>query len=195
MVASRQAVQRERSVVHRGEPGEREGATEVARHGEGGDGGVVLAHERDRAVQAEAVAGSDENEAITGRGGPRCDRAVFVAHDQLHLHFDGATSALDNAVDHGVTVVRRHEVGHRHRARRRLEDRHENQGVRFVMAGDLGHFALRSDQPASIARVAEQRREGGTGVDSGCAPPVDGPGEVDEGDRFRVPDDGVVLNP
>jgi hypothetical protein len=27
-----------------------------------------------------------------------------------------------------------------------------------------------------------------------CAPPVDGAGEVDEGDRIRVADDGVVLD-
>ena len=158
---------------------------------------VVLscADETDRAVQAQAVAAGDEDEAVTGSGGPGRDRAVLEAHDQLHLHLDGATSTLDDAVDRRVTVVRRHEVGHRHRSRRRLEDRLENQGLRFVAAGDLGHLALRGDQPPSVARVAEQRREGGAGVDSGRAPPVDGSGEVDEGDRFRVADDGVVLDP
>ena len=155
---------------------------------------MVLANETDGAVQAEAVAGGDEDEAVTGSGGPGRDRAVLVPHDQLHLHLDGATSALDDAVDHRVTVVRRHEVAHRHRARRRLEDRLENHGLRFVLAGDLGHLALRGDQPPSVARVAEQCREDGTGVDPRRAPPVDGSGEVDEGDGFRVADDGVVLD-
>ena len=51
-------------------------------------------------MQAEAVPGGDQDEAITGRGGPGGDRTVLVAHDQLHLHFDGATTALDDAVDH-----------------------------------------------------------------------------------------------
>ena len=173
VVAGCEAVEGERGVGLRGEPGEREGAADVARHGEGGNGGVVLANETDGAVQAEAVAGGDEDEAVTGRGGPGRDRAVLVTHDQLHLHLDGATTTLDDAVDHRVAVVRRHEVAHRHRACRRLEDRLENQGLRFVMAGDLGYLALRSDQPPSVARVAEQRREGGAGVDSRRAPPVD----------------------
>ncbi len=194
VVAGGEAVEGERGVDLRGEPGEREGAASVARDGEGGNGGVVIANETDGAVQAKAVTAGDEDEAVTGGGSPRRDRAVLVTHDQLHLHLDGATTTLDDAVDHRVAVVRRHEVAHRHRARRRLEDRLENQGLWFVMASDLGHLALRSDQPPSIARVAEQRREGGSGIDSRRAPPVDGSGEVDEGDGFRVADDGVVLD-
>ena len=77
-----------------------------AAHRKGGNGGVVFANETDGAVQAEAVTGGDEDEAVTGSGGPGRDRAVLVTHDQLHLHLDGATSTLDDAVDHRVTVVR-----------------------------------------------------------------------------------------
>ena len=87
-------------MVHRGEPGEREGAAGVARHGERRNGGLVLAGETDGAVQAEAVAGGDEDQAVTGCGGPRRDGAVLVPHDQLHLHLDGAATTLDDAVDH-----------------------------------------------------------------------------------------------
>jgi hypothetical protein len=156
--------------------------------------GVVGADEPDRAVQSQAVAAGNEDKTVTGGGGPRRNGAVLEPHDQLQLHLDGATSTLDDAVDRRVAVVRRHEVAHRHRSRRRLEDRLENQGFRFVAARDLGHLVLRGDQPPSVARVAEQRREDGTGVDSWRTPPVDGPGAIDEGDGLRVTDHAVVLD-
>jgi hypothetical protein len=86
VVASGEAVERERGVGLGGEPGEREGAPYVVRDGEGGNRGVVIANETDGAVQAEAITAGNKDEAITNRSSPGRNRGLLVSHDQFHLH-------------------------------------------------------------------------------------------------------------
>ena len=156
---------------------------------------MVLSRQRNRTVEAQAVAARHHDQAVAGGGNPGSDGAVLEAHDQLHLHLHRALSPLHDPMDGGVREIGRHEVDHGHAARCRLEHRFQDQGLFLVGSGDGNDIFLGGNQPPAIVLRPQQGRESGPRVDPGGAPPVDRAVAVDQRNRSGVADDGVILDP
>jgi hypothetical protein len=119
---------------------------------------------------------------------PRDDRPVLEAHDELHPHRNPPGEALDEADHVRMLLPRRHAVDDPNRPVLGLEIGLEHERSRTVAARDSPNPAGRSEEPAPVALVPEQRREARTRVEAREAKPIDGTVASDESRRMRVPD-------
>src|SRR5437763_10433111 len=91
-------------------PGQHEGMAIALRHFEARDAGEVLAPELDAAAETERVGTCRRGERTFLPSHPGDRPSVVEANDQLRLHRDLTTDALDNTNDIGRFAPDRHEV-------------------------------------------------------------------------------------
>src|SRR5579871_3643283 len=113
--------------------------------------------------------------------------------DQLHPEFYAATDAVHQADHIGGLAARRHEVDQRNLAAFRLELGFQDQRVIPVAARGSFDFVRGCDQPAAVARGAQECSEAGVGAKGRPAQPIDRAVTADERCGLTISDQRVVL--
>jgi len=159
------------------------------------DGLEIVAVERHRRAQHNHVGTGDRARrvAVDARQ-PRHRLPVSEAQDEFAVQIDLAVLAGDHAHEMRVTVARRHEVGEHRAAGVGLEAGLEDERVRAITPRDPGVGVVGADQPATVIRRAEERREAGIRIETRPAQPVDRSVTADQGGAAQVSDQGIVFD-
>ncbi len=155
----------------------------------------VVAFQLDGRVQLDGVRPGDGVESVVAPPHPRHALAVVKAQDQLHVHLHMAGLAAHDAHDiHPLVVVaERHEVLHQHRSRAGFETGFQHCGVGHVAARRGADLAVRRNEPASMALVAQQRGKARGRIEVRQAQPVDRTVPRDQRRGQHVADEAVIL--
>jgi len=119
---------------------------------------------------------------------------VTETEAQVHHHRHTAPDARYPSDHVGPSITMGHEVSDLDLAVGGDPAGHEDEGIFFIPSGRRQDRRGGSQQPAAVVFRAEQRTEGGGGVEPGKAEPVDAAVAPDECRSVTVSDQGVVLN-
>ena len=123
---------------------------------------------------------------------PRGDAPVVEADPQVVLHLHGALQAFHTAHEVCVVVTGRQEVRDEHPARGGPPLGLQDERLRDVPAGD--HLPIhRTELPAPVVLVPQQRAEHSGRVEAREAQPVDAALPRDQGAGVQIGQQGVVL--
>ncbi|MCY1520353.1 hypothetical protein D9M68_551280 [compost metagenome] len=179
-----------RTVVRQGE-----GHHRARVHIEARRGLELVALELDGRMQLDGVRPGYGAQAVVAPPHPGHRLAVVEAQHQLHVHLHVPGFAAHDAhhVRAFVVVAERHEVEQRGRARGGLVARFQHGGIGHVAPRNARGLAVRGDAPASMALVAEQRREAGGRIEVRQAEPIDRAVPRDQRGGEHIPDESVVF--
>ena len=144
--------------------------------------------------ERERVRPTDGAEVAIDLSYPRHDRSVVETDDQFHVHPYLAAESLDDAYEIRFAVARCHEVDDSHVTGISCEVGLENQRVGAIPASGGDDFRVGTNQPATVLRRAEQRREAGAGVEVRQAQPINGAVAPDKRRGLRVADEAVIFD-
>ena len=157
-------------------------------------GAQVLAAYGRRRPQRQRIRPRDgDAHIVVDAAHPRNDRAVAEPDHELHPDRHRSLDALDDPHDVRILAAGRHEVDHADDARLAMEVELVHQRAFAIAPLDVGHLAVRRQQPAAVPLIAEQRREARIGVEAGQAEPVDRAVPAHERGGLQVADQAVIL--
>ncbi len=148
--------------------------------------GEALAGSGDRRAKRHSIGARDGREHAVEPANPGHGLAVVEADDELHAHRNAAAQALDDPDDMRRLVSDRQEVRDAGGAFGGFPLGLEDQRFVAIPAPRRPLGALRREEPAPVAGVAEQPREARAGVEPRQAQPVDRAVQPDQGGGVRV---------
>lgn len=126
---------------------------------------------------------------------PRHDPAVVEADDQLHPHFYFALHTLYQTDHVGRVLPGRHAIDHSHHARAGRKLGFEDQAIAAVATFRARRLVPRGcDQPATVARLPEQRSEARARVESRHTKPIDRSVPADQRSGSGIANQAVIFD-